>query len=121
MSVPAKRLPEWLAVRLCVLTGVIVLSATLMASGLEPVFAVAITLIASAGAVEIACRLTSPVGSLRIRACVVLVIFVYVLILHAASYPPVLASAIALSSAAIAAQIAGRLTEARHKPFRLVN
>ncbi|MFD1045188.1 hypothetical protein ACFQ1S_06075 [Kibdelosporangium lantanae] len=71
MRIGSRKLPNWLVARLSVLSAIIVLSAVMIASGVQPALAVAVPLALSAGAVEIACWLTSPHGSLRIRAGVV--------------------------------------------------
>jgi hypothetical protein len=114
------RLPKKVAARLCVLSGIAVLTGLLMASGLKPVPAVAVSLVASAGAVEIACRLTSPSRPWWIQTCVVLVILVYVVILREA-YPPWIAVAVGLGATAIATEIARRLTGQRYWPLTQVS
>jgi hypothetical protein len=114
------RLPRKVAVRLCVLSGIASLTGLLMASGLKPVPAVAVSLMTSAGAVEIACRLTSPFRPWWIQTCVVLVILVYVVILRAA-YPPWIAVAIGLGATAIATEITRRLTGQRYWPLTPVS
>jgi ABC-type uncharacterized transport system permease subunit len=106
---------------LCVLSSVIVVSGILMASGVTPTLATVVTLVASAGAVEVACRLTSPFHAPRIRACVVMVILMYVVILHAVPYPPLTAVAIALGTTALATEVARRLTGLRYQMVRLAS
>jgi hypothetical protein len=78
MTVHTRRWRDLLAARLCLLFGVFVVSVVLMADGFAPATAVAVTLVASAGAVEIACRLT-PICAPRDRAGVVLVVIAYVI------------------------------------------
>jgi hypothetical protein len=120
MSVHMRRQSDLLPARLCLLASVITAATVLKAAGFSAVLAAVIALVAGAGAVEIACRLTTPFPAPRIRVGVVVVILAYVtIVVQAVPYPPLTAVVVALGTAAGAAEIARRLTGMRYLPVRL--
>ena len=82
----------------------------LLQAGVPPVEAVLIALLASAGGVEVGCRLTGPFPALRIRVVVVIVVVSAVLGAVTAGFPPFASVGLVVLAAACAVEIGRRLT-----------
>jgi hypothetical protein len=89
---------------------------SLLGLGLDPVRAATIAAVATAGGVEVGCRLTAPYPALKIRVTVLVIILVVVVHLVGQGHSPIPTLAVVLVTASVATEIARRLTGL---PYRL--
>lgn len=119
MSPPLRHYPSLLA-RLTVLRFAFGAVVALLVIGYTPVAAIATTLAAAAGGVEVGCRLTAPSPAPKIRVAVLVVILVFVVTLAAVGYPPLVCVPSVLVTAWCATEIARRLTGSPWRIPRLI-
>jgi hypothetical protein len=116
MPTPPLFLSDVLKARLCVLAAVAGMAGALRISGYPLILGIAVSCLAAAGAVEIGCRLTTPLPAPGVRVCVVIIVLVFVLTLIHLQYPWAIALGVVLGTALPATEIARRLTGQRY-PF----
>jgi hypothetical protein len=105
--------------RFAALAASTVIICVLLFLGLSPAMAMSVVAIASAGWVEVSCRLTDPHLSPIKRGKVVILILVLVTHLVRVGYSPELVLLVVLTTAWCMTLVAGWLTAARYRPPRV--
>jgi hypothetical protein len=96
--------------RVAVLSAMIGTFVGLLGVGLDLARAATIAAVATAGGVEIGCRLTAPYPAPKVRVTVLVIILVVVVHLIGRGYLPAPILAVVLVTASVATEIARRLT-----------
>ncbi|WP_433608694.1 hypothetical protein ACQP2P_36240 [Dactylosporangium sp. CA-139114] len=107
-----------LRARLAVLLLVSAAVSALLQAGWPPLESVAIVLFATAGGVEIGCRLTGTVPAMKIRVVVVVLVVTTVLSAVTAGYPAIACIGLVLFTAGCAVEIGRRLTGEPYQRLR---
>jgi hypothetical protein len=120
MSCCARLLCPAVRARLTVLTAAFGLVSALLVLGLAPFTAIWVTVAATAGAVEVSCRLTAPCIAPRPRITVVVVILVFIVRLLSAGLAPLPSLVLVIVGAFVLTEIARRLTGIPYRLPRIV-